>query len=48
MLRRVAENIATGGVQSRLFGFVARELFGTADAAMYRAKMAGRNQVKLA
>jgi DNA-binding response OmpR family regulator len=32
MLRRVAENVATGGVQSRLFGFVARELALLLDA----------------
>jgi diguanylate cyclase (GGDEF)-like protein len=48
MLRRVAENVATGGVQSRLFGFVARELALLLDAdggRVVRYLDAGRAQL---
>ena len=48
MLRRIAENVATGGVQSRLFGFVARELALLLDAdggRVVRYLDAGRAQL---
>ena len=48
MLRRVAENVATGGVKSRLFGFAARELALLLDAdagRVVRYLDAGRAQL---